>query len=67
MLVFVQLATIVTLVASHGVFWTPDNRATISQRAGDQPDASMIIAEPVSEELSQENNYDYLSYNTLLN
>jgi len=47
MMIFLQLVTVVTLVAGHGVFWTPDNRATISQAAGDQPDATMIIAEPM--------------------
>ena len=44
---FINILSVVALASGHGVFWTPDNRATISERAGDEPDAASIIAEPM--------------------
>ncbi|GMH49773.1 hypothetical protein TL16_g00610 [Triparma laevis f. inornata] len=36
-----------TLVHSHGIFWSPENRATISEQSGYMEDATTIISEPM--------------------
>lgn len=39
--------SLVTTVAAHGIFWTPNSRTTLSEQSGYEADATTIISEPM--------------------